>query len=46
LLPPSHHAHYVARSRFEVTIDGATELGGQGGSIIVSSGLVHSVVAL
>lgn len=47
---PHSHPHiqvsYVAEGRFEVTIDGATEVVGQGGSFIVPSGLVHSVVAL
>ncbi|GAB5428991.1 MAG: cupin domain-containing protein [Devosia indica] len=47
---PHSHPHiqvsYVAEGRFEVTIGGATEVVGQGGSFIVPSGLVHSVVAL
>jgi quercetin dioxygenase-like cupin family protein len=47
---PHNHPHvqasYVAEGRFEVTIDGVTEIVGQGGSFIVPSGLVHSVKAL
>ncbi|WP_297109639.1 cupin domain-containing protein [uncultured Devosia sp.] len=47
---PHSHPHiqvsYVAEGSFEVTIDGKTEVVGQGGSFIVPSGLVHSVVAL
>ncbi|MBE7732516.1 cupin domain-containing protein [Devosia faecipullorum] len=47
---PHTHPHiqvsYVAEGRFEVTIDGVTEVVGQGGSFIVPSGLVHGVVAL
>lgn len=47
---PHNHPHiqvsYVAEGSFEVTIDGKTEVVGQGGSFIVPSGLVHSVVAL
>ncbi|ODT82786.1 MAG: cupin [Pelagibacterium sp. SCN 64-44] len=47
---PHSHPHvqvsYVAEGRFEVTIDGVTEIVGQGGSFIVPSGLVHGVVAL
>jgi quercetin dioxygenase-like cupin family protein len=47
---PHSHPHiqvsYVAEGRFEVTIDGKTEVVGQGGSFIVPSGLVHSVIAL
>ena len=47
---PHSHPHvqvsYVAEGRFEVTIDGRTEIVSQGGSFIVPSGLVHGVVAL
>src|SRR5690606_6557473 len=47
---PHSHPHvqvsYVAEGRFEVTIDGNTEVVEQGGSFIVPSGLVHGVVAL
>ena len=47
---PHSHPHiqvsYVAEGRFEVTIDGKTEIVGTGGSFIVPSGLVHGVVAL
>lgn len=47
---PHSHPHiqvsYVAEGSFEVTIDGKTEIVRQGGSFIVPSGLVHSVVAL
>ena len=47
---PHNHPHiqvsYVAEGSFEVTIDGVTEVVGQGGSFIVPSGLVHGVVAL
>ena len=47
---PHSHPHvqvsYVAEGSFEVTIDGKTEVVGQGGSFIVPSGLVHGVVAL
>lgn len=46
------HAHphvqssYVAKGRFEVTIDGVTETVAAGGSFIVPSNLVHGVRAL
>ncbi|KKB08221.1 cupin domain-containing protein [Devosia chinhatensis] len=43
---PHVQVSYVAEGRFEVTIDGVTEVVGQGGSFIVPSGLVHGVVAL
>lgn len=47
---PHSHPHiqvsYVAEGRFEVTIAGRTEIVEQGGSFIVPSNLVHSVVAL
>lgn len=47
---PHAHPHvqssYVAEGRFEVTIDGRTEVLGQGGSFIVASGLQHGVKAL
>lgn len=46
------HAHphvqssYVAKGRFEVTIDGTTTTLGQGGSFIVPPNVVHGVRAL
>ncbi|KKB84322.1 cupin [Devosia limi DSM 17137] len=43
---PHIQVSYVAEGSFEVTIDGVTEVVGQGGSFIVPSGLVHGVVAL
>jgi quercetin dioxygenase-like cupin family protein len=43
---PHIQVSYVAEGRFEVTIDGVTEVVGQGGSFIVPSGLMHGVVAL
>lgn len=43
---PHVQVSYVAEGSFEVTIDGVTEIVGQGGSFIVPSGLVHGVVAL
>lgn len=43
---PHVQVSYVAEGRFEVTIDGETEVVGAGGSFIVPSGLVHGVVAL
>lgn len=43
---PHIQVSYVAEGRFEVTIDGKTEIVGQGGSFIVPSGLEHGVVAL
>ena len=43
---PHVQVSYVAEGRFEVTIDGATEVVEQGGSFIVPSGLEHGVVAL
>ncbi|MBN9222153.1 MAG: cupin domain-containing protein [Mesorhizobium sp.] len=43
---PHVQASYVAEGRFEVTIDGRTEIIGTGGSFIVPSGLVHGVKAL
>ena len=43
---PHVQVSYVAEGSFEVTIDGRTEVIGQGGSFIVPSGLVHGVVAL
>ncbi|OBQ63598.1 cupin domain-containing protein [Mesorhizobium erdmanii] len=45
-LHPHVQASYVAEGRFEVTIDGQTEIIGMGGSFIVPSGLVHGVKAL
>src|SRR6478609_1375278 len=47
--PHSHphiQASYVAEGRFEVTIDGRTEVLEQGGSFIVPPDLVHGVKAL
>ncbi|MEO5806376.1 cupin domain-containing protein [Devosia sp.] len=43
---PHIQVSYVAEGSFEVTIDGVTQVVGQGGSFIVASGLVHGVVAL
>jgi len=43
---PHIQVSYVAEGSFEVTINGVTEVVGQGGSFIVPSGLVHGVVAL
>lgn len=43
---PHVQVSYVVEGRFEVTIDGKTEVVEQGGSFIVPSGLVHGVVAL
>lgn len=43
---PHIQVSYVAEGRFEVTIDGVTQVVGQGGSFIVPSGLVHGVKAL
>jgi quercetin dioxygenase-like cupin family protein len=43
---PHVQSSYVAEGRFEVTIDGQTEILGTGGSFIVPSGLVHGVRAL
>src|SRR5438067_9307765 len=43
---PHVQASYVAEGRFEVTIDGQTEILAAGGSFIVPSGLVHGVKAL
>ena len=43
---PHVQVSYVAEGRFEVTIDGVTEVVAQGGSFIVPSGLVHGVRAL
>ena len=43
---PHVQVSYVAEGSFEVTIDGVTEVVGQGGSFIVPSGLEHGVVAL
>ncbi|MEI9408471.1 cupin domain-containing protein [Mesorhizobium salmacidum] len=45
-LHPHVQASYVAEGRFEVTIDGRTEILETGGSFIVPSGLVHGVRAL
>lgn len=43
---PHVQSSYVAEGRFEVTIDGNSEIIGQGGSFIVPSNLVHGVRAL
>ena len=43
---PHVQVSYVAEGRFEVTIDGVTEVVEQGGSFIVPSGVEHGVVAL
>lgn len=43
---PHVQVSYVAEGRFEVTIDGITEVVEQGGSFIVPSNLMHGVVAL
>ncbi|RUW57873.1 cupin domain-containing protein [Mesorhizobium sp. M7A.F.Ca.US.008.03.1.1] len=43
---PHVQASYVAEGRFEVTIDGRSEILAAGGSFIVPSGLVHGVKAL
>ena len=43
---PHVQVSYVAEGSFEVTIDGATQVVGTGGSFIVASGLVHGVKAL
>ena len=43
---PHVQASYVAEGRFEVTIDGKSEIVAAGGSFIVPSGLVHGVRAL
>ena len=43
---PHVQASYVAEGRFEVTIDGRTQVLNTGDSFIVPSGLVHGVVAL
>lgn len=43
---PHVQVSYVAEGRFEVTIDGKTQVVGKGGSFIVPSGLEHGVVAL
>ncbi|MEP9387414.1 cupin domain-containing protein [Mesorhizobium sp. KR9-304] len=43
---PHVQSSYVAEGRFEVTIDGRTEIVEAGGAFIVPSGLVHGVKAL
>ena len=43
---PHVQSSYVADGRFEVTIDGNTEVVEKGGAFIVPSGLVHGVKAL
>ena len=43
---PHVQSSYVAQGRFEVTIDGKSEIVETGGAFIVPSGLVHGVRAL
>ena len=43
---PHVQSSYVAEGRFEVTIDGNTEIVDKGGAFIVPSALVHGVRAL
>lgn len=43
---PHVQSSYVAEGRFEVTIDGKSEIIEQGGGYIVPPGLVHGVKAL
>jgi quercetin dioxygenase-like cupin family protein len=43
---PHVQSSYVAEGRFEVTIDGKTEIVEAGGAFIVPSNLVHGVKAL
>lgn len=43
---PHVQSSYVAEGRFEVTIDGRTEIVEAGGAFIVPSGLLHGVKAL
>ena len=43
---PHVQSSYVAEGRFEVTIDGRSEIVEKGGAFIVPSGLVHGVKAL
>jgi len=43
---PHVQSSYVAEGRFEVTIDGITEIVETGGAFMVPSGLVHGVRAL
>lgn len=43
---PHVQSSYVAEGRFEVTIDGTSEIVETGGAFIVPSGLVHGVRAL
>ena len=43
---PHVQSSYVAEGRFEVTIDGNTEVVEKGGAFIVPSSLVHGVRAL
>ncbi len=43
---PHVQSSYVAEGRFEVTIDGLTEVIEAGGAFIVPSGLIHGVTAL
>ena len=43
---PHVQSSYVAEGRFEVTIDGRTEIVEAGGAFIVPTGLVHGVKAL
>lgn len=43
---PHIQSSYVAEGRFEVTIDGVTQVLEKGGSFIVAPDLVHGVIAL
>ncbi|WIY52152.1 cupin domain-containing protein [Devosia sp. YIM 151766] len=43
---PHVQASFIAEGRFEVTIDGTSQILEQGGTFIVPSGLVHGVKAL
>ncbi len=43
---PHVQTSYVVEGRFEVTIDGVTEILGKGGAYIVPPNLVHGVKAL
>ncbi|MEQ1941530.1 cupin domain-containing protein [Mesorhizobium sp. VNQ89] len=43
---PHVQSSYVTEGRFEVTIDGKSEIVEKGGAFIVPSGLVHGVQAL
>lgn len=43
---PHTQASYVAQGRFEVTIEGATQILSAGESFVVAPGLRHGVIAL